>query len=53
MVTSSNKPKRIVYQCSYCGKKETRSINVGRPAPGRCTRKSGDRPHSWVISRKY
>lgn len=46
MAVSSKKPKFVVYQCNYCGAKQTRGINSGRPAPGRCTRKSGDRPHS-------
>ena len=47
--------KKTEYICSYCGKKEVKSI--GRPAPGNCPRKVKNRdgsskPHSWVINRK-
>ena len=45
--------KRIEYMCSHCGKKEVRQANMGRPQPGRCPRKQGDKPHSWVINRKF
>ena len=34
--------------CTCCGKKTARSASAGRPDPGRCPRKSGDKPHSWV-----
>lgn len=44
--------KRIEYMCTYCGKKETRSPSMGRPEPGKCPRKNGDKPHSWVINRR-
>lgn len=43
--------KRIEYMCSYCGKKVVRSSSLGRPAPGRCPRKQGDKPHSWRQNR--
>lgn len=43
----------IEYQCRYCGRKESRGINAGRPQPGKCPRKTGDKPHSWVINRKW
>ncbi len=45
--------KWIEYMCTACGKKETKSATTGRPMPGKCPRKTGDRPHSWVINRKY
>ena len=44
--------KRIQYMCSYCGKKETRLVSLGRPLPGKCPRKTGNKPHSWVINKK-
>lgn len=44
--------KRIEYMCSYCGKKTIRTSIQGRPLPGKCPRKSGDRPHSWVKNRE-
>jgi hypothetical protein len=50
---ADNKPKFAEYQCSYCGAKQSRTISSGRPSPGRCPRKSGDKPHSWVLNRKY
>jgi len=43
----------IEYMCTYCGKKETRSSSMGRPNPGKCPRKKGDKPHSWTINRKW
>ena len=43
--------KRTVYMCSWCGKRETRI--VGRPSPGKCPRKQGNKPHTWVVDRKY
>lgn len=44
--------KSIEYMCSYCGKKERRGGSSGRPLPGKCPRKQGDRPHTWVINKK-
>lgn len=44
--------KRIEFMCSYCGKKEIRNTSMGRPLPGRCPRKAGNKPHSWVINRR-
>lgn len=44
--------KFIEYKCSYCGKLETRGKNSGRPYPGTCPRKTGDKPHSWIINKK-
>lgn len=43
--------KKIEYICSYCGKKEIRTNLQGRPMPGRCPRKQGDKPHSWRKNR--
>lgn len=49
----TKKIKFTQYKCSYCGRTETRGVNAGRPNPGKCPRKQGDKPHSWVINRKY
>lgn len=46
------KPTSIQYMCTYCGTKNLRSINAGRPMPGKCARRKGDQPHRWVINRK-
>lgn len=43
--------KKIEYMCSYCGKKQIRAEHEGRPLPGKCPRKQGDRPHSWRKNR--
>lgn len=45
-------PKRIEYICTQCGKKDTRVVSQGRPLPGKCPRKTGNKPHSWVINRR-
>ena len=47
----------IEYMCSWCGKRELRSANAGRPSPGNCPRKPKDRngklkPHTWIIINK-
>lgn len=44
--------KKIEYMCRYCGTKEIKTNLQGRPMPGRCPRKSGDKPHSWVKNRE-
>ena len=44
--------KKIEYMCIYCGKKTIKSQALGRPEPGKCPRKNGDRPHTWRINRK-
>jgi hypothetical protein len=44
--------KFIEYQCRYCGRKERKAVGFGRPNPGTCPRKTGDKPHSWVINKK-
>lgn len=38
--------------CTYCGKKKVMPKNQGRPLPGKCPRKIGDRPHTWRINRE-
>lgn len=43
--------KKTEYICSYCGQKKTRSELQGRPMPGKCPRKQGDKPHSWRKNR--
>lgn len=43
--------KTIEYMCSYCGQRKTRRASFGKPEPGKCPRKNGDRPHSWVKNR--
>ena len=45
--------KRIEYTCSHCGKKEIRFVSMGKPQPGKCPRKKGDKPHSWTVNRKF
>ena len=45
--------KRIEYMCSHCGKRETRYAIQGRPNPGKCPRKDGNKPHTWVVNRKF
>lgn len=42
--------KRIEYMCSHCGKKETRFVSMGKPQPGKCPRRQGDKPHVWTIN---
>lgn len=44
--------KRIEYMCSYCGKKELRFVSMGKPQPGKCPRKKGDKPHTWTVNRR-
>lgn len=47
--------KYIEYICATCGRKEIKTEISGRPMPGKCPRKVGDKPHTWrknrVISR--
>ena len=43
-VTKQNMlPKKVEFICSYCGKKEYRKEGMGRPMPGKCQRKNGDK----------
>lgn len=44
--------KRIEYMCSHCGKKEIRFVSLGKPLPGKCPRKQGNKPHTWTVNRK-
>ena len=43
---------RKEWMCTACGKKEIRYVSEGRPQPGKCPRKKGDKPHSWKVNRK-
>ncbi len=45
--------ERIEYMCRVCGKRTQRNANEGRPLPGKCPRKNGDKPHSWVVNRRF
>lgn len=45
--------KHVEYVCSWCGKRVTRIEGKGRPEPGKCPRKTGDKPHTWVANKKY
>ena len=51
-MTSNKKPTRVEWMCTQCGQKVVRSINSGRPMPGRCSRRDG-KPHRWVMNRKF
>ena len=44
--------KRIEYMCSHYGKKETLFVSMGRPQPGKCPCRQGDKTHVWAINRK-
>ena len=41
----------IEWMCTHCGKKQSVTENRGRPLPGKCPRKQGDKPHTWVKNR--
>ena len=45
--------KHVEYQCTWCGKRVVKIEGKGRPEPGRCPRKDGDKPHTWTVSKKY
>lgn len=45
--------KMVEYMCSYCGRKEPRKADSGKPLPGKCPRKTGDKPHTWKVNRKF
>lgn len=51
--SNAKRIKKVEYMCTYCGHKETRKEGMGRPMPGRCPRREGNKPHRWVINRKY
>ena len=40
--------KKVLWTCSWCGAKAMREFTFGKPEPGRCAKKSGDKPHTWV-----
>ena len=50
---SDARQKRVEYMCRYCGLKQTRLKNVGRPMPGTCNRRGANQPHSWVKNREW
>jgi hypothetical protein len=52
MAIKKNTIHSVEYICSYCGKKSLRGLSLGRPLPGKCPRKQGDKPHSWRVNRK-
>ena len=43
----------IEWMCTHCGKKILKMDITGRPDPGKCPRKTGNRPHTWVKNRKF
>ena len=45
--------RMVEFMCTYCGKKTSKSATSGRPDPGKCPKKTGEKPHSWVINRKW
>ena len=49
---ATKKPRQIEYMCSQCGIKQVRPAFTGKPAPGKCNRRPGDKPHVWTINRK-
>lgn len=46
-------PQHVEYMCSQCGNKQVRRIGTGKPLPGTCPKKTGKKPHSWVVNRKF
>ena len=49
---------KIEYMCRWCGRKEVRPENMGKPMPGTCPKRAKTRdgksmPHSWTVNRKY
>lgn len=50
---NNNKPKSVLWSCTWCGAKEMKASIFGRPQPGKCPRKNGDRPHTWVKEREF
>ena len=47
----------IEYMCTFCGRKEKRAPNAGRPEPGDCLRRKraggGYWPHRWVVNKRW
>ncbi len=52
-MATNSAPKTVEFMCSHCGKKTRRPISQGRPQPGKCPRKQGDKPHTWVVNKKF
>ena len=53
---NKDKDKRIEDMCTYCGMKQVRSKQFGRPSPGTCNKRSNSIngkkwPHKWIINR--
>lgn len=45
------------YMCSYCGKRETKLPQFGRPEPGTCSKRGQKAngmslPHRWIVNRQ-
>jgi len=53
MMATKKEIKHVEYMCTYCGTKTIRNVNMGRPQPGKCPRKTGNKPHSWVVNRRF
>ena len=51
-MATTNTNKKTEYMCSQCGRKEIKLKSMGRPLPGKCPRKTGNKPHSWVKNRE-
>lgn len=47
-MAETRKSSYVKWRCTWCGKRETKSSSMGRPNPGKCPRKTGDKPHTWV-----
>ena len=48
----AERKKSVQYMCTYCGRKETRREDFGRPLPGTCPRRGKNMPHRWVVNRR-
>ncbi len=49
---SNDKPISIEYMCNYCGQKTLRGPKAGKPQPGKCSKRTNNQPHRWVVNRK-
>jgi len=43
----------IEYMCSQCGKREVKSVKLGKPEPGKCPKSPSGRAHRWVKNRMF
>jgi len=43
----------IEYICRHCGVRRVTGATSSRPEPGRCPKRTGTLPHSWVINKKW